>query len=174
MSKKLGLLGVSLFEAQLPDANLSPSCASCSHFLAGLLLISDAISSLSFQLTAAKLTHPQHCYQAVSLASSCAVKREKAGPVYEEGCVVLSSLRLLACGSNTNNAASRSEFSLLKCLSGGEVVKTRRYNPGLAFCCAQTSPWFLLLQQTVTLQVRHEMRPLNKLKETVSAGEGFE
>lgn len=132
MSKKFGLLGVSLFEARLPDANLSPSCASCSHFLAGLLLISDAISSLSFQLTAAKLTHPQHRYQGVSLASSCAVKREKAGPVYEEGCVVLSSLGLLACGSNTNNTASRSEFSLLKCLSGGEVVKTRRF--GFLLC----------------------------------------
>lgn len=170
----MGLLGASLFEAHFPDANLSPSHASCSQLLAGSLLISDAISSLSFQLTAAKLTHRRHCYRSVSLASNCAVKREKAGPVHEEGCVVLSSLGLLAGGSDANNTASRSEFSLLMCLSGGEVVKTRRYNTGLAFCCAQTSPWFLLLQETVTLQVRCEMHPLNKLKETVSVGERFE
>lgn len=54
------------------------------------------------------------------------------------------------------------------------MKKKKGHDPGLALCCAQTSPRFLLLQETVALQVRREIHPLKKLKETVPAGEGFE
>lgn len=43
-------------------------------------------------------------------------------------------------------------------------MKSKRHNPGLALCWAQTSPRFLHLQEIVAPQVRREMRPLNKLR----------
>lgn len=130
---------------------LVPICDCLSGPADTSLLISDAISSLIIPADSSE------CDSSTALLLECefslrwCCKERTSRKGSQRGCVAPASTSsgLLAGGSGTDNTAGLSEISLLTCFSRGWKVKKKKGGGTHSFGCSQTSPWFLLLQETV-------------------------